>query len=83
MDTPFSPLGIIFHNLSLSHIILDPIFWLHHSFLDKLWSDHQVVFAQTNIPQYHGQHRGRPVFVTDFLEGTMWRVEDVLDTRVV
>ena len=57
------------------------MFWLHHAFVDKLWSDHQVVIANSRGSQYGGTHRGRRVSVNDQLPGTPYRVRDLLDTR--
>ncbi|RKP09204.1 hypothetical protein THASP1DRAFT_3510, partial [Thamnocephalis sphaerospora] len=32
----------------------DPLFWVHHSFIDKLWSDWQIARPNTRLTMYGG-----------------------------
>ncbi|RKP25486.1 hypothetical protein SYNPS1DRAFT_3983, partial [Syncephalis pseudoplumigaleata] len=58
----------------------DPIFWLHHSFVDKLWADWQAL-KSSNFRSYNGKNDdGKTAKVTDKL-AYGYTVEDVLDTR--
>lgn len=42
----------------------DPFFWLHHTYLDKLWNDWQR-HSPERFRQYNGKHRGRQVDASD------------------
>ena len=44
----------------------DPIFFLHHSFVDKIWWDWQNMDS-SNKYAYGGRHRGKRVKVTDIM----------------
>lgn len=43
----------------------DPLFWLHHGFVDKIWADRQKNTRNTN--QYDGRFGGRTVSLTDIM----------------
>lgn len=32
----------------------DPLFWQHHAFIDKVWTDYQSTLTASNSPQYNG-----------------------------
>ena len=70
-------------DMSTTHSPLDPMFFVHHAFSDKIWSDHQVVLHTQNLSQYTGFDKaGNEVSLTDTgaaFDGLM--VRDVLDTR--
>jgi hypothetical protein len=58
----------------------DPIFWLHHSFVDKLWSDWQNL-RPANFRSYGGRNGdGSTARSTDNLDYG-YTVNDVFDTR--
>jgi hypothetical protein len=55
----------------------DPIFWLHHSFIDKIWYDWQVL---SNTPTaYDGRHLGVKVSSFDYLPPWNHTVEDTFN----
>ncbi|KAI9594607.1 hypothetical protein BDF19DRAFT_444212 [Syncephalis fuscata] len=59
----------------------DPIFWLHHAFVDKQWSDWQRLRPR-NSQAYGGINQdGSPARPSDQLQPYPYRVLDVLDTR--
>ena len=53
----------------------DPIFWLHHCMVDKVWYDWQKINGDTTVP---GWIRFRGVYSVD---NQPWTVEDTLDTE--
>ncbi|ORX86630.1 Di-copper centre-containing protein, partial [Basidiobolus meristosporus CBS 931.73] len=59
----------------------DPVFWLHHSFVDKIWSDFQLLkpaLAKT----YDGKDKAnRTVTLDDVIAPFNVRVADILDTN--
>ncbi|RKP09207.1 hypothetical protein THASP1DRAFT_22929 [Thamnocephalis sphaerospora] len=59
----------------------DPLFWLHHAFVDKIWSEWQRT-PGNNPNAYNGVNPNRSqASVNDQLAYTPYRVRDVLDTR--
>jgi Common central domain of tyrosinase len=54
----------------------DPIFWLHHSFIDKIWADHQRVRPRSD---YGGRMRGRPASLRDIIRPFNMSVKESLD----
>ncbi|KAI9592965.1 hypothetical protein BDF19DRAFT_449985 [Syncephalis fuscata] len=61
----------------------DPIFWVHHAFVDKIWADWQAINSR-NMRAY-GADNERTIGVTskDQLFNSPLRVEDVFDTRAL
>ncbi|RKP06010.1 hypothetical protein THASP1DRAFT_19023, partial [Thamnocephalis sphaerospora] len=58
----------------------DPIFFAHHSFVDKIWADWQSVKPQ-RLRDYSGiTSEGNPATANDVLEPYNVRVSDVFDT---
>ena len=53
----------------------DPIFWLHHCMVDKVWFDWQQKYGDGTVPNWVRQ---RGVYSPD---NEPWRVEDTLDTE--
>lgn len=53
----------------------DPIFWLHHCMVDKVWFDWQQLHGNGTVPQ---RILGRGVYSVD---NQPWTVEDTLDTE--
>ncbi|RKP07278.1 hypothetical protein THASP1DRAFT_30896, partial [Thamnocephalis sphaerospora] len=58
----------------------DPIFFLHHAFVDKLWADWQKMSASKATSYGGSNYDGQPATQTDVL-GYGYKVEDVMDTR--
>lgn len=59
----------------------DPIFFLHHCFIDKLWADWQAV-SPSRQNDYGGQNAdGTPATLNDRLTPLNYNVRDVMNTR--
>ncbi|KAI8049249.1 hypothetical protein BDF22DRAFT_746321 [Syncephalis plumigaleata] len=59
----------------------DPIFWVHHAFVDKQWDDWQQLDLR-NMRAYGGtNYDGTPALPSDRLLPFSYRVGDVFDTR--
>ena len=54
----------------------DPIFWMHHSFIDKLWADHQKYRPRND---YNGRMHGRRASLRDIVHPFNMSVEESLD----
>jgi tyrosinase len=65
----------------------DPIFFLHHCFVDKVWADWQWVQAESNPaanPHYAPEMNGPPGHnLNDTLKPWHRKVADVLDIQVL
>ncbi|RKP37296.1 hypothetical protein BJ085DRAFT_19981, partial [Dimargaris cristalligena] len=59
----------------------DPIFWLHHTFLDKLWAEWQQKNANTRLAYGGNNADGSAVSLDDAIPGFNVSVRDVMDTR--
>ncbi len=70
-DTPFG-LGDLGGVVSAAY---DPIFWLHHAMVDKVWFDWQERHGNSSVPQ---AIRSMGVYSVD---NQPWTVEDTLDTE--
>ncbi|KAJ1659514.1 hypothetical protein IWQ61_001421 [Dispira simplex] len=58
----------------------EPLFWLHHTFVDKLWNDWQLR-NDRNLRDYGGSHfDDTPAVASETLGPWNTRVEQVLDT---
>lgn len=63
----------------------DPIFWLHHSMIDKLWNDYQKKGSNLYkcrillICRFGGIHNGRSVSLRDNIMPFNIRIRDVMD----
>lgn len=57
----------------------DPLFWVHHSFIDKIWSDHQKITSK--IYEYGGSIRQSKVSLTNLISGTNLTIYDVMDIQ--
>jgi len=55
----------------------DPIFWLHHGFIDKLWNDWQLIHAEAAFEPPNGTELMRPPPIVTFL------VQQVLDPALL
>ncbi|RKP25630.1 hypothetical protein SYNPS1DRAFT_28642 [Syncephalis pseudoplumigaleata] len=59
----------------------DPIFWIHHAFVDKQWNDWQRLHPR-NYHAYEGINSdGTPAVANDWLRPFPYRVADVFDTQ--
>ncbi|KAI9598690.1 hypothetical protein BDF19DRAFT_462774 [Syncephalis fuscata] len=59
----------------------DPLFWLHHGFIDKIWADWQKI-RKSNARSYGGQDaNGVSARTQDSITPFNYRVSEVLDTR--
>ncbi|KAI8055753.1 hypothetical protein BDF22DRAFT_741041 [Syncephalis plumigaleata] len=59
----------------------DPVFWGHHSFIDKVWSDWQDMSPQ-NVMSYGGINAdATPALLSDQLAQLDYRVEDMMDRQ--
>ena len=59
----------------------DPIFYLHHAFVDKVWADWQNFDRANRLNQFNGNHRDVPVSVNAPIPGLSgYTVAGVLDT---
>ncbi|KAI8055755.1 hypothetical protein BDF22DRAFT_671964 [Syncephalis plumigaleata] len=59
----------------------DPVFFLHHTFIDKLWADWQAL-SPTNQNDYGGRDSdGTAATLDDILTPFNYRVRDVINTR--
>jgi hypothetical protein len=68
-------------DLSTMYSPNDPIFYLHHCFIDKVWADWQKR-NPANARAYGGRnHDNTPAQLTDILPGYKYTVGHVLDTR--
>lgn len=47
----------------------DPVFYLHHAFVDKIWRDWQLAGAQN---KFGGFHRGTPVSINERMRPLRW-----------
>ena len=56
---------------------LDPVFYFHHAFIDKLWHDWQAQPATTNVNKYDGAAWGTTNSVNDYCSSGC-TVKDVL-----
>ncbi|KAI9229521.1 MAG: hypothetical protein DHS80DRAFT_22283 [Piptocephalis tieghemiana] len=57
----------------------DPMFFLHHGYIDKIWYDWQV-YRKDHLYKYDGIHRGKPVSLDDpIIYYTNTTVRDVMD----
>jgi tyrosinase len=52
----------------------DPIFWAHHTMIDRLWYQWQLKHGVNNIPSHYAERTLAPFALT---------VEQVLDTRAL
>lgn len=58
----------------------DPMFWAHHTFIDKLWADWQAM-SSGRAASYNGQNaNGRPARLTDVLSPYPQTVQQVMRT---
>ncbi|ORY04901.1 Di-copper centre-containing protein [Basidiobolus meristosporus CBS 931.73] len=58
----------------------DPLFWLHHAFIDKIWADWQATSPQ-RASEYNGKRsNGTDALPTDSMSPFDVSVSDVLDT---
>ena len=57
----------------------DPIFWLHHSQVEKVFLEWQIYRGR--IDEFGGEHFGRKTKLTDYLRPFNISVEDALDHR--
>lgn len=74
--------GGMFH----AHSNSDPLFYLHHGFVDKIWNDFQLHLAKRSFSQYNGLtsknlSRALRVNITDALHPWNLRVIDLLDVK--
>lgn len=51
------------------HSPSDPVFYLHHSFVDKIWRDWQLAGARD---KFDGLHRGSPVSINERMRPLRW-----------
>ncbi|RKP09212.1 hypothetical protein THASP1DRAFT_11037, partial [Thamnocephalis sphaerospora] len=58
----------------------DPIFFLHHGFVDKLWADWQKT-SPARANSYGGRNYGGALAQKTDVLGYGYRVQDVMDTR--
>lgn len=83
----------VFHNdvggaMSSDYSNCDPLFYLHHAFVDKTWNDFQVQLAKKNLLQfgglikYNNQSSGT-ASMRDTLRPWTMTIEDVLDVKQV
>jgi hypothetical protein len=61
---------------NLATTVRDPLFWFHHSNVDRLWLAWQLAHPGADPP-------GLDTLLTGIPGGGNWRVADVLDTRVL
>ncbi|KAI9141901.1 hypothetical protein BKA69DRAFT_1038209 [Paraphysoderma sedebokerense] len=54
----------------------DPIFWLHHSNIDRIWSN-----WQSSDPSHFNSYNGQGVHRNDRLPGLQVSVNDIFDTK--
>jgi hypothetical protein len=60
----------------------DPIFYLHHAYVDKLWADWQRYDPQKRLKQYNGKNYGNiTVSLSDIIQPYGVTVESVMNTR--
>jgi tyrosinase len=55
--------------MSLSTSPTDPVFWLHHAFIDKLWSDWQLAHVDASFDPPNRTELMRPAPIVTFLVG--------------
>ncbi|KAI8055759.1 hypothetical protein BDF22DRAFT_741045 [Syncephalis plumigaleata] len=59
----------------------DPLFWLHHGFIDKLWADWQAL-RMSNARSYGGRdEKGVTAKISDIIAPFGYRVEEVFRTQ--
>ncbi|KAI8055761.1 hypothetical protein BDF22DRAFT_671988 [Syncephalis plumigaleata] len=63
----------------------DPIFWLHHSFMDKMWADWQIARPEVRLAMYGGQddENDREALPNDRMSPWGLPVRAVLNHRVL
>eukprot|EP00172_Hildenbrandia_rubra_P003837 Plantae.Rhodophyta-Hildenbrandia_rubra.ctg6670.p3 GENE.Plantae.Rhodophyta-Hildenbrandia_rubra.ctg6670~~Plantae.Rhodophyta-Hildenbrandia_rubra.ctg6670.p3 ORF type:complete len:424 (-),score=74.81 Plantae.Rhodophyta-Hildenbrandia_rubra.ctg6670:2665-3936(-) len=55
----------------------DPIFYLHHAFVDKVWNEFQKLPGKSRL--YDGTHRGAPVSLSDTTPAWSGTMRDFFD----
>lgn len=66
----------------------DPIFWLHHTMIDKLWDDFQKKGNNRNKLnnanyRFNGRFGGRSVSLSDITSPFGIRIRDMMDTKAL
>ena len=67
--------GLVGGTMALSTSPADPLFWLHHGFIDKLWADWQVLHPGVNPSNMTTTLQPAPIMTR--------KVSEVIDTRAL
>ena len=67
--------GLVGGTMALSTSPADPLFWLHHGFIDKLWADWQILHPGVNPSNMTTTLQPAPIMTR--------KVSDVIDTKTL
>lgn len=67
--------GLVGGTMGLSTSPAEPLFWLHHGFIDKLWTDWEILHTGVNPSNMTTTLQPTPIMTR--------KVSDVIDTKAL